>query len=231
MKGLVEFIKTVNESNKGDKLPVEVYNYLQELKKNCSDKETSNWAGELLATCFFDGEFEERNISGKLSDKIQINIKELYKWVEEFVKEYNGIFVIANPKHDLLICIMAEINTAVLHYKNLNIYWDENFFDDVKIDMDIDVYDRGKHWQDPSAIINSYTTKMTKSEVSKDDYSDELLDDWIENVSSNIVYNDNDNFLQLAKNMCETLFDEKFYNKFKSVIQDKHTFVYFQNVD
>lgn len=224
MKSLVKFIK---ESKGGDKIDAGVYHYLMQLADNCKDKEIKTWVCNFLEDNIDSDEFQYKNINGKPTDKIKISDEELLKWAKEFVNEYSGEFVIVNPKHDLYIHIVAENNCCSIHYKNSDETYNK-FFDDVETTLDVKAYAAGKNWQDPSAYQGTFSNYYTKKEAEEDDDED-LIDVWIDETASNIC-NKVNNLLDLAKNMLTVLFNgQKTYNKYKSAIEDKDTFIYFEH--
>lgn len=224
MKSLVQFIK---ESKGGDKIDASVYQYLMQLADNCKDKEIKTWACNFLEVNIDSDEFQYKNINGKPTDKIKVSDEELLKWTKDFVNEWAGEFVIINPKHDLYIHIVGENNFGCIHYKNSDENYN-NFFDDVETSLDVKSYDPGKNWQDPSAYQGTYTNLYSKKEA-EDNEDDELVDVWVDETAFNICYKVN-TLSDFAKNMITVLFNgSKTYNKYKSAIEDKDTFIYFEH--
>lgn len=217
MKSLVEFIKSIKENKEGDKIPVEVYTYLQELLYKTKNKDMKDEIDSLVNDDFDCGETSMVNINGGITDKIKISGRELCNWCQGLVNDDMVTFLIVNVKKDFLLCINGAENRCYTHNKGEDTI-DKDFFDNIETEIRI-VY--RSHDGDPTKEDESYVTYSKKY---IEEYEPDLFDDWVETTADDLA--NAMNLGELADNMLNITLDKKWYNEYKKILSDKNTFIY-----
>lgn len=216
MKQLSVYIKDILESN-GDKLPVDVFNYLTELSKTAKNKDVKEMVEELLADAFYDGEFcNDYYRYGNPDDKADIKDNRIGNIVDS---DNGASFVIINPDKDFF-AIVGYFDKFILHCGNDNIVKDRPF-DNVATETDT------AGGGDPATPYYDHI-KITYSDSSINDI--DLSDDWWEEFYDNLT----GTFGEVTANLISMIDTRdmdinpnksKLYNKYKNIINDKNTFI------